>query len=178
MDSLRVLTPEKSNDLYHSETTLALLIYFLPVREYHSNYYVPHNLALIVAGKLCSGTSSLLRVVQEQIEPNPSLISLLVMARIMGPSPSGWKRPFVETASAIRIPAPVTTKHTVEFPEKDECMCFRCSFTVSTQRKNLAMGILLICFIGPPPNEHLTLKVCFLLTYIVFISSESFVVGN
>ena len=92
-----------------------------PVREFHSNYYVPHNLALVVAGKLSSGTSSLLRVVQEQIEP-----SLISHGHNHGPSPSAWKRPFVETASAIRIPIPATTKHVVEFPEKDECTCFRC----------------------------------------------------
>ena len=94
----------------------------LPVRKYHSNYYVPHNLALIVAGKFSSGTSSLLRVVQEQIEPN-----LISHGLNHGPSPAGWKRPYVETASAVRNPIPATTKHTVEFPEKDECACFRCS---------------------------------------------------
>ena len=116
MDALRVLTPEKSDDC--TQTTLAPLI-FLPVREYHSNYYVPHNLALIVTGKLSNGTSSLLRVVQEQIEPN-----LISHGQNHGPSPSGWKRPFVETASAIRTPIPTTMKHIVEFPEKDECMCF------------------------------------------------------
>lgn len=100
---------------------------FLPVRNYHADYYLPHNLALIVAGKFSSGTSSLLRVVQEQIEPN-----LISHGQNHGPSPSGWKRPFVETASAIRAPILATTKHTVNFPDKDECVCFRCSFTVST----------------------------------------------
>jgi Zn-dependent M16 (insulinase) family peptidase len=103
---------------------------FLPVRKYHSNYYVPHNLALIVSGKLHSGTASLLRDVQEQIEP-----SLISHGQNHGHSPSGWKRPFVETASAVRIPIPATTKHTVEFPEKDECTCFRCSIKISTQGK-------------------------------------------
>jgi hypothetical protein len=143
---------------------------FFPVREYHSDYYVPHNLVLIVAGKLSSGTSSLLRVVQEQIEP-----SLISHGQNLGPSPSGWKRPFVETASAIQIPIPSTTKHTVEFPEKDECTCFRFSLTFFTQGKNLAMGNIYICFLGPSPKAHLTLKVC-LLIYTVFISSS--VIGN
>lgn len=48
MEALRVLTPEQ-------------------IRKYHSTYYVPHNLSLIVGGKLSSGTSSLLRVIQDQI---------------------------------------------------------------------------------------------------------------
>ncbi|KAF8807490.1 hypothetical protein BYT27DRAFT_7189561 [Phlegmacium glaucopus] len=117
MDALRVLTPEQ-------------------IRKYHSSYYVPHNLALIVAGKLSSGTSSLLRVVQEQVEP-----SLIRHGQNHGPRPPGWKRPFVETASALRGPIPGTTKNTVEFPEKDE-----------------SMGELIINFLGPPPNEYLTRK--------------------
>ena len=108
---------------------------FLPVRKYHSNYYVPHNLALIVSGKLHSGTASLLRVVQEQIEP-----SLISHGQNHGHSPSGWKRPFVETASAVRVPIPATTKHTVEFPEKDECTCFRCSFLRFLLREKYSHG--------------------------------------
>ena len=45
---------------------------------------------------------------------------------------------------------------------------FSLSFTVSTQRGNPAMGKLFICFLGPSPNEHLTIKVCCLLIYIIF----------
>lgn len=137
------------------------------VRKYHSNYYVPHNLALIVAGKLSSGTASLLHVIQEQIEP-----SLISHGLNRGPYPPGWKRPFVETASALRKPIPATTKNIIEFPEKDECTCFRYSFAVSTQRRNLAMGELIINFLGPPPNEHLTRGVCLLLC-IYFVSPLS-----
>ena len=128
MEALRVLTPEKGDNLYSDGVGLAKKKF--PVRKFHSNYYVPHNLALIVAGKLSSGTPSLLRVVQEQIEP-----SLISHGQNLGPSPSGWKRPFVETASAIRNPIPATTKYTVEFPEKDECTYFCYSFTVSAQEK-------------------------------------------
>jgi len=68
-----------------------------------------------VAGKLTEGTSSLLRVVQEQIEP-----SLIQHNQNKGFRPSGWKRPFVETSSGQREPLPVTKKSVVEFPEKDE----------------------------------------------------------
>jgi Zn-dependent M16 (insulinase) family peptidase len=89
------------------------------VRKYHGSYYVPHNLALIVAGKLTEGTSSLLHVVQEEVES-----SLIQHKQNKGPRPPGWKRPFVETPSAQRKPISVMTKSIVEFPEKDESMEF------------------------------------------------------
>jgi Zn-dependent M16 (insulinase) family peptidase len=114
MESLRVLTPEQSQ----SSVFKSLLSTKLhQVRTYHSSYYVPHNLALIVAGTLSEGTSSLLRVVQEQVEPN-----IVHHKQNKGSHPAGWKRPFVESRSAIRRPVSVTTKEVVEFPEKDESM--------------------------------------------------------
>jgi len=113
MDALRVLTPQQSK--LHPSTAQFTNTEQVTVRDYHSSYYVPHNLALIVAGKLSSGTSSLLKVVQEQVEP-----SLIDHKQNHGPRPAGWKRPFMETASAFRKPIPKTIKDTVEFPEKDE----------------------------------------------------------
>ena len=115
MEALRILTPEQSV-LYLSCFGLSELS---SVRKYHASYYVPHNLALIVAGKLTGGTSSLLRVVQERIEP-----SLIQHKQNNGSRPAGWKRPFVETPSAQRKPIPAPTKSLVEFPEKDESMTF------------------------------------------------------
>ncbi|EDR15625.1 uncharacterized protein LACBIDRAFT_300739 [Laccaria bicolor S238N-H82] len=117
MEALRVLTPEQ-------------------IRKYHSTYYVPHNLSLIVGGKLSSGTSSLLRVIQDQIEP-----SLVAHKQDRGSRPPGWKRPFVETTSAIRTPIDRVIKDVVEFPEKDE-----------------SMGELIINFVGPPVNAFLERK--------------------
>jgi Zn-dependent M16 (insulinase) family peptidase len=113
MDALRVLTPQQSK-IHPSAATVPNAEY-ATVRDYHSRYYVPHNLALIVAGKLSSGTSSLLQVIQEQVEP-----SLIDHKQNHGARPFGWKRPFVETASALRKPIPKTIKDTVEFPEQDE----------------------------------------------------------
>ena len=66
---------------------------------YHKTYYVPHNLSLIVTGKLSGGTASLLKVVQEQVEPN-----IIAHGQNHGPRPQGWKRPFLETDSANRKP--------------------------------------------------------------------------
>ncbi|KAF9569657.1 hypothetical protein CPC08DRAFT_731821 [Agrocybe pediades] len=126
MEALRVLTPDQ-------------------IRDYHASYYVPHNLSLIVAGKLSSGTSSLLRVVQEQVEP-----TLIQHKQNHGHRPPGWKRPFVETPSALRKPIAKTVKDTVEFPEQDE-----------------SMGELIISFMGPPPNHFLERKALDILgTYL------------
>jgi Zn-dependent M16 (insulinase) family peptidase len=88
-----------------------------PVRQYHATYYVPHNLSLIITGKLSSGTLSLLDVLQHKVEP-----SLISHGQNKGPRPQGWRRPFVETESALRRPIQTTLKETVEFPEKDESL--------------------------------------------------------
>ncbi|PPQ88654.1 hypothetical protein CVT25_010230 [Psilocybe cyanescens] len=126
MEALRVLKPQQ-------------------IRDYHASYYVPHNLSLIVAGKLSSGTTSLLRVVQEQVEP-----SLIRHKQNQGARPAGWKRPFLETPSAHRKSILTTSKDTVEFPEQDE-----------------SMGELIINFIGPPPNAFLERKALEILgTYL------------
>jgi Zn-dependent M16 (insulinase) family peptidase len=115
------------------------------VRDYHRSYYVPHNLSLIVAGKLSSGTSMLLSVIQNKVEP-----SLIAHGQNMGPRPSGWKRPFVETPSAIRAPIAKTLTKTVEFPEKDE-----------------SMGELIINFMGPPREHYLERKVQSFCFYVL-----------
>ncbi|KAJ6575205.1 Metalloenzyme, LuxS/M16 peptidase-like protein [Mycena capillaripes] len=130
MEALRVLTVEQ-------------------IREYHRTYYVPHNLSLIVTGKLSSGTSTLLSVVQEQVEPN-----LVAHGQNLGPRPPGWKRPFVETASAIRPPIQETIKNTIEFPEKDE-----------------SVGELIISSLGPAPNEFLERKALDILG--IYLTSSS-----
>lgn len=120
MEALRVLSAEQSK--FYSQLVMVLRFSLQgSVRQYHSTYYVPHNLSLIVAGKLSSGTSSLLSVVQEQVEP-----SLIAHGQNLGPRPPGWKRPFVETISAQRHPIPKTIKETVEFPEKDESTLTGC----------------------------------------------------
>ncbi|KAK2461846.1 hypothetical protein APHAL10511_006309 [Amanita phalloides] len=117
MESLRVLTADQ-------------------IRKYHGTYYVPHNLTLIVTGNFSEGTSSVLKIIQEQVEP-----MYAENGANYGHRPPGWKRPFLETASAKRPIIPQTIKEVVEFPEKDE-----------------SMGELIICFLGPPPNAFLERK--------------------
>ncbi|KAI0788552.1 Metalloenzyme, LuxS/M16 peptidase-like protein [Abortiporus biennis] len=115
------------------------------IRDYHHTYYVPHNLSLIVTGKLASGTHSLLDVVQKQVEP-----SIIKHEQDKGKKPEGWKRPFLETESANRKPPSETIKEEVPFPEKDE-----------------SMGELQVTFMGPPPNAFLERKALDILgTYL------------
>lgn len=126
MKALRILTPEQ-------------------IRKYHATYYVPHNLSLIVTGKLPSDTLSLLDVLQQKVES-----SLVSHGQSNGSRPQGWRRPFVETESAQRPPIQTTLKEVVEFPEKDE-----------------SMGELIICFLGPAPTAFLERKALDLLgTYM------------
>ena len=91
----------------------------IKVRQYHATYYVPHNLSLIVTGKLSSGTLSLLNVLQQKVEPN-----FISHGQNKGSRPQSWRRPFVETESAQRGVIQATLKETVEFPEKDESLWF------------------------------------------------------
>lgn len=135
MEALRVLTVEQSK---FSPDILTLTYIYFAVRQYHSTYYVPHNLSLIVTGKLSSGTKSLLSVLQEKVEP-----SITAHGQDQGPRPKGWRRPFVETASANRERIKEVTKEVVEFPEKDE-----------------SQGELLVTYNGPPPTAFLERKVC------------------
>jgi len=75
--------------------------------------------------------------VQDKVEPN-----IIAHGQNKGPKPSGWKRPFLETASAHRKPIAELTERTVEFPEKDE-----------------STGELLIYYMGPRNDDLIQFKV-------------------
>ena len=94
MDALRVLNIEK-------------------IRNYHSSYYRPHNICLFATGKI--DPEKLLKVLQEEVEP-----SILKHGQDKGPRPTNWKRPFMETASAVPPQIPSDKVEIVDFPEKDE----------------------------------------------------------
>lgn len=111
------------------------------VRDYHKSYYVPHNLCLIVSGKL--KTQELLHVLQSKVEPR-----ILAHGQAQGPKPAGWKRPFLETPSARQPNLKGVTKATVDFPEQDE-----------------SAGEVGVSFQGPPPNAFTELKVSTIATY-------------
>ena len=90
-----------------------------------------------MTGRLVGGTTSLLQVIQDKVEPD-----LISHGQNRGPRPPGWKRPFLETTSAIRAPIERSIDSIVKFPEKDE-----------------SLGELIIGFIGPAPDQHLELRV-------------------
>lgn len=122
MERLRVLTVEK-------------------IREYHGEYYVPHNLCLVVVGRM--PTSTLLDVLQSQVEPD-------ILKHGQDGPPAGWKRPFVETPSITQpqINRPLT--EVIDFPEKDE-----------------SQGEIAMSFVGPTYNDMITRKAIDLLsTYL------------
>jgi hypothetical protein len=85
---------------------------------------------------LAKETSSLLSVMQNNVEP-----SLIEHGQSAGGSP-GWKRPFVETASADRRALEKTIQEMVEFPELDE-----------------SIGDVIITFLGPMRDRYLEREV-------------------
>ncbi|KZS93010.1 hypothetical protein SISNIDRAFT_454956 [Sistotremastrum niveocremeum HHB9708] len=101
------------------------------IRTYHSQYYVPHNLAIVVAGKI--DPAAILETLETHVEPG-----LIENGFDKGPNPPGWKRPFVETESANRPGIPKTIQSIVEFPEKDE-----------------STGEIAFSFVGPSPTNYL-----------------------
>ncbi|KAG8691866.1 hypothetical protein FRC11_007225 [Ceratobasidium sp. 423] len=106
------------------------------IRDYHKSYYVPHNLCLIVSGKL--KTPELLHVLQTKVEPR-----IIEHGQV---KPSTWKRPFIETPSAQKPQFKGITKATVEFPEQDE-----------------SAGEVMVSFQGPEPEKFTELKAMELL---------------
>lgn len=112
MEALRVLTVDQSAS---AMPLFPLELTSLAVRDYHRTYYQPHNLTLLVTGKVAP--TSLLSVLQEKVEP-----SLVKHSQTHGPKgPRGWKRPFLETGSRGGGAVKKGKKEeVVEFPEKDE----------------------------------------------------------
>ena len=136
MEALRTLTVEQSTSSKPMSLESVPLNPCL-VRDYHKQYYVPHNLSLVIAGKMSKGTPSILSVLQEQVES-----SIVAHGQNHGPKPVGWKRPFLETPSVNRPPITKSHQETVTFPEKDE-----------------SLGELVISYMGPPASEFLERKV-------------------
>ncbi|SPO29441.1 related to metalloprotease 1 [Ustilago trichophora] len=137
LKSQRMLYPASS--AYRSETgglmSALRVLNIDKIRDYHQQYYAPHNAALVVCGPLArSDMLDSLAPVEER----------LVTKRNAQPDgPRGWKRPFVETDSAIpptidgskteqpgldpadppaqgSQPDPKRRRAFIDFPEKDE----------------------------------------------------------
>lgn len=116
MKDLRGLTVEQSKyrirGYIHVISGLLWLMstHLSSVNEYHKTYYHPHNLQLIVTGKV--DPTTLLNVLNNDVEPS-------LIQHGQDHIPEGWKRPFLETNS--KGGAILTESETVEvvFPAKD-----------------------------------------------------------
>jgi Zn-dependent M16 (insulinase) family peptidase len=82
------------------------------VRDYHAGSYLPHNMTLIVTGRV--DPTALLDVLETKVEPR-----IHEHKQDRGERPKGWTRPWVETRSIEKPTVPSKTER-VEFPEKDE----------------------------------------------------------
>lgn len=117
MKDLRGLTVEQSKyrirGYIHVISGLLWLMstHLSSVNEYHKTYYHPHNLQLIVTGKV--DPTALLNALNDDVEPS-------LIKHGQDHIPGGWKRPFLETAS--KGGAVLTESKTVEvkFPAKHE----------------------------------------------------------
>jgi len=83
------------------------------IKKYHSSYYAPHNLCLVVTGRI--STVVLLNELQKTVENRAR-----IHGQNVGVKPEGWRRPFVETESAVipRLDSDISI--VVEFPAKEE----------------------------------------------------------
>ncbi len=95
LKSQRMLYPATS--AYRSETgglmSALRVLNIDKIRDYHHQYYAPHNAALVVCGPLARA---------DLLDSLAAVEKRLVTKRDAQPQgPRGWKRPFVETASAI-----------------------------------------------------------------------------
>lgn len=82
MAKLRELTAEASTSVRTRRLKCSRRVL---VRQYHGSYYVPHNLCLIVSGRL--KTQDLLDVLQNEVEPT-------LLKHGQTGAPEGWKRPY------------------------------------------------------------------------------------
>lgn len=167
LKSQRMLYPTSS--AYRSETgglmSALRVLNIGKIRDYHHQYYAPHNAALVVCGPLArSDLLDSLAPVEER----------LITKRDAQPQgPRGWKRPFVETDSAVPPtidgskteqpgldpadpPAegsqldPKRRRAFVDFPEKDE-----------------SVGEIQISWVGPKFQDWMTCEaVNILSTYL------------
>lgn len=154
----RMLYPPTSG--YRSETgglMSALRVLTIDeIRKYHAQYYVPHNTALVLCGPLDRA-----KLFATLAEIDARLVAKQSAHGELGPA--GWKRPFMETPSAVppvingaqlqqpgvddaEVPARGTLSAerryvSIEFPERDE-----------------SVGDVQVSFVGPTLDEHLKLQ--------------------
>ncbi|OCF37287.1 cytoplasmic protein [Kwoniella heveanensis BCC8398] len=104
------------------------------IRVYHSKYYQPYNLCLVIDGAV--PIPELFDVLNNQVDP--LILEQRQNAPIIRP-PEDWQRPFVESTTASRLSIPESTTKVVEFMEEDE-----------------SVGEIAIVYLGPAPTDYFT----------------------
>ncbi|KAG5438636.1 hypothetical protein PCANB_002742 [Pneumocystis canis] len=98
------------------------------IRKYHSEYYLPQNLCLIITGKV--DTYKLFHLLDEIVEPN--ILKNLTLDL------NHWKRPWVDSPQTPLLTK--SYKEIVLFPDEDE-----------------SVGEVLLGWLGPSCNDFTTL---------------------
>ncbi|WVO17244.1 hypothetical protein L204_104936 [Cryptococcus depauperatus] len=102
------------------------------IRDYHAKYYKPYNLCLVIDGAV--PIPELFKILNDEVDP-----IILAQNSSQPIPPPDWKRPFVDSPSALPISIPKSIVKVVDFMDDDE-----------------SVGELAINFLGPPPTDHLT----------------------
>ncbi|WVN87093.1 uncharacterized protein L203_102269 [Cryptococcus depauperatus CBS 7841] len=134
LEGERTLYPPTS--AYRSETNGLLhklqALTVQEVRDYHAKYYKPYNLCLVIDGAM--PIPALFKILNDEVDP------MILAQNCSQPiCPPDWKRPFVESSSALPLSIPKSITKVVEFMEDDE-----------------SVGELAINFLGPAHTDHLT----------------------
>ncbi|GHT84478.1 metalloprotease [Actinomycetota bacterium] len=150
----RMLYPRSS--AYRSETgglMAALRVLTIDdIRAYHAQYYMPHNAALVLCGAL--DRAALFETLQ-QIDAR----FVEQQCALGEQGPPGWRRPFVETESAV---APVIDASRLEVPGVDDAapplQPLRRRAYIEFPEKDESVGEVQISWIGPHISDTLALQ--------------------
>ncbi|TYJ56451.1 hypothetical protein B9479_002854 [Cryptococcus floricola] len=136
LEGQRTLYPQTS--AYRSETGGLMqklrVLTAQQIRDYHSAYYQPYNLCLIIDGAV--PIPELFQVLNDKVEP---LILANKPTTSQSVTPADWKRPFVESSTSNPLSIGQSITKVVEFMEEDE-----------------SVGEVMITFLGPPPIDYTT----------------------
>ncbi|WFD27197.1 hypothetical protein MNAN1_002193 [Malassezia nana] len=149
----RMLYPRTS--AYRSETgglMAALRVLTIDeIRAYHAQYYVPHNAALVLCGPL---DRTALFAALEQIDAR-----FVAQGHAHGEQPAGWRRPFVETSSAV---APVIDTSRLSVPGLDDAEPplepLRRRVYIDFPEKDESVGEVQVTWVGPTLTDKLALQ--------------------
>ncbi|KDN42524.1 hypothetical protein K437DRAFT_269392 [Tilletiaria anomala UBC 951] len=150
----RLLYPPSS--AYRSETgglmSALRVLSIEEIRQYHQTYYAPHNAALVICGPLDR------QALLDAVAPvEQKLVGKHLAFGVRGPP--GWKRPFLETSSAVpptieAIPGKAAGEENVQADARPNRRDRRTA-VVEFPEKDESMGEVEITWLGPTIDEWL-----------------------